>query len=277
MAKTLIIPDANYATNKIETVVLDAVPCTGISLSSNSQAFTAIGATATITATLTPADTTDVLSWSSSDNSVASVANGVITSVGNGSATITATCGNQTATVSVSVAADPAFVVVGGFNARLGGGGVYNENVAHTSNEGKYAIVVADNSDTNLKTWDRSGQGEYEGDFRFVPIMIPTGAKRIKLESKWYSSSTLLGFKSRFLFCDSTQSPSGYVGVKCVDGKGNNQWDQDNYVTEYTATIPQNISGLDSYGVCLYMSDYATVWNTDQSDKIEITYLHTDA
>lgn len=172
---------------------------------------------------------------------------------------------------------DPAFVVVGGFNARLGGGGVYNENVIHSSSEGKYAIVVADSSDTNLKTWDRSGGGQYDGNFRFVPIVLPTGAKKITLKSKMYSGSTLLGFKSRFLFCDSTQSPSGYVGVKCVDGKGNNQWDQDDYVTQYTATIPQNISGLDSYGVCLYMSDYATVWNEDQSDKFEITYLYTDA
>ena len=172
---------------------------------------------------------------------------------------------------------DPAFVVVSGFNARLGGGGVYNENIAQSYAEGKYGIVVADNSDTNLKTWDRSGGSQYDGNFRFVPIILPTGAKKIKLKSKVYSGSTLLGFKSRFLFCDSTQSPSGYVGVKCVDGKGNNQWDQSDYVTEYTATIPQNISGLDSYGICLYMSDYSLIWNTDQAEKFEITYLYTDS
>lgn len=273
----LIIPGADFSANKLTTVSFDAVPCTGISLSSSSAAFDAVGETATITATLTPANTTDTLTWASSDNTVATVVDGVITAVAAGSATITATCGNQTATVSVSVVLDPAYVVVGGFNARLGGGGVYNENVAQTYAEGKYGIVVADNADTNLKTWDRSGGSQYDGNFRFVPIMIPTGAKRIKLESKLYSGSTLLGFKSRFLFCDSTQSPSGYVGVKCVDGKGNSQWDQSDYVTEYTATIPQNISGLDSYGICLYMSDYSLIWNTDQAEKFEITYLYTDA
>jgi len=269
----LVIPSADFSANKLTTVAFGTVPCTGISLSSSTASFTAVGETATITATLTPANTTDTLSWASSDNSVASVANGVITAVAAGSATITATCGEQTATVSVSVTADPAYIVVGGFNARLGGGGVYNENVYHAETPGKHGIIVANSADTDLKTWDRSGQGEYEGDFRFVPIKIPTGAKRIKLE---YVGNGSINFKTRFLFCDSTTSPSGYVGVKCVDGKGNSQYDQDNNVTEYIATIP-DISGLDSFGVYVYVNDYALYWNTDNTDMFEITYLYTDA
>ena len=274
MSKALIIPGADFSANRLTVIAFDAVPCTGISLSSNSQSFTAAGATATITATLTPANTTDVLSWSSSNNSVATVDGGVITSVGAGSATITATCGEQTATVSVSVVLDPAFIVVGGFNARLGGGGVYNENTDHTgTNAGKYGIIVASDTDTSLKAWDRSGHGQYEGDYSFVPIKIPSGAKRITLK---YVGTPSVSFKTRFLFCDSTQSPSGYSGVKCVDGKGNNQWDQSTAVTEYTATIP-DISGLDSFGVCVYMSDYILYWNVDQSDDFEITYLYTTA
>ena len=271
MSKALVIPNADFSANKLTQVAFGTVPCTGISLSSSTAAFTAVGETATITATLTPANTTDTLSWASSDNSVASVANGVITAVAAGSATITATCGEQTATVSVSVVLDPAYIVVGGFNARLGSGGVYNENTAHSGNAGKLGIIVASSTDTSLKSWDRSGHGEYEGDYSFVPIKIPTGAKRITLK---YVGTPSVSFKSRFLFCDSTQSPSGYVGVKCVDGKGNNQWDQDSAVTEYTVTIP-DISGLDSFGVCVTMSDYILVWNVDSSDDFEITYLYT--
>lgn len=267
----LVIPSADFSANKLTQVAFGTVPCTGISLSSSTASFIAVGETATITATLTPANTTDTLSWASSDNSVASVANGVITAVAAGSATITATCGEQSATVSVSVVLDPAFIVVGGFNARLGGGGVYNENTAHSSSPGKYGILVASSTDTSLKAWDRSGHGEYEGDYSFVPIKIPTGAKRIKLK---YIGTPSVSFKTRFLFCDSTQSPSGYTGVKCVDGKGNNQWDQDSAVTEYTVAIP-DVSGLDSFGVCLYMSDYILVWNVDSSADFEITYLYT--
>ena len=58
----------------------------------------------TLTATATPTDTTDEVLWSSSDESVATVADGVVTVVGLGSATITATCGEQTATCAVSCA-----------------------------------------------------------------------------------------------------------------------------------------------------------------------------
>ena len=271
-SKALVIPNADFSANKLAQVAFGTVPCTGISLSSSTAAFTAVGETATITATLTPANTTDTLSWASSDNSVASVANGVITAVAAGSATITATCGEQSATVSVSVTVvNPTYVVVGGFNARLGSGGVYNENVTQSASPGKYGIAVANSSDTNLKTWDRSGGGAAEGDFRFVPIKIPTNALRIKLK---YVGSPSVSFKTRFLFCDSTQSPSGYVGVKCVDGKGNNQWDQDSAVTEYTATIP-DVSGLDSFGICVYMSDYDLTWNVDNTGKFEITNLYT--
>ena len=167
---------------------------------------------------------------------------------------------------------DPAFVVVGGYNARPGSNGIYNENVFHAETPGKYGIIVANNADTNLKTWDRSGVGEYDGNFRFVPIQIPSGAKRINLK---YVGSDSITFKTRFLFCDSTQSPSGYVGVKYVDGKtGSTTWDQDSAVTDYTIAIPE-LPGLDSFGVCVNVNDYALYWNTDNTGMFEITYLYT--
>ena len=52
--------------------------------------FDMIGRTKTITATLTPSDTTDQLVWTSSDDGVANVNNsGVVTSTGNGSILLT--------------------------------------------------------------------------------------------------------------------------------------------------------------------------------------------
>lgn len=78
------------------------VPCTGITLDRSTLAFTS-GDPVTLTATVEPADTTDAVVWSSYNPSVATVNNGVVTPVGEGSTTITATCGSQTATCSVSV------------------------------------------------------------------------------------------------------------------------------------------------------------------------------
>lgn len=81
------------------------VPCTGITLNNNTLSFTTRNHQ-TLVPTLTPSDTTDLVSWSSSDTNVAIVdENGVVTprSVTNQTCTITATCGEQTATCEVSV------------------------------------------------------------------------------------------------------------------------------------------------------------------------------
>ncbi len=63
------------------------------------------GQTATLNTTVEPAGATIV--WTSSDNTVATVANGVVTGVNAGTATITATVGNKSDTCEVTVTAAP--------------------------------------------------------------------------------------------------------------------------------------------------------------------------
>ena len=89
--------------------IFEPIPCTGISLDATAHSFTTVGASKTLIATATPADTTDSILWESSNNAVATVAGGVVTSVGEGDCVITAKCGNYSATcnVSVSVSVDP--------------------------------------------------------------------------------------------------------------------------------------------------------------------------
>lgn len=77
-------------------------PCTGIKLDRDTLTI-ARGETATLTATVEPADTTDKVVWSSKDDNIATVKDGVVTAVGQGETTITATCGNQTASCKVIV------------------------------------------------------------------------------------------------------------------------------------------------------------------------------
>lgn len=88
----------------------DYVSCTGITLDSTSVTFTDVGETATITATVTPANCTEPVTWSSSNTEVATVANGIITSVADGTCTITATCGDYSASVSVTVDVDTSII-----------------------------------------------------------------------------------------------------------------------------------------------------------------------
>ena len=81
------------------------IPCTSISLNKSSLSFSSLNSTQTLTATVTPSNTTDTVQWSSSSTSVATVSNGVVTSKGNGSCTITAICGSKIATCSITVSA----------------------------------------------------------------------------------------------------------------------------------------------------------------------------
>lgn len=102
MAKTMIIKGADFSDNRLAVVSFDAVPCTALSLSESTITNTTYNGTSQLTATPTPENTTDTLSWASSDDSVATVVDGLVTFVGVGTATITATCGEQTATCSIS-------------------------------------------------------------------------------------------------------------------------------------------------------------------------------
>lgn len=76
--------------------------CTGITLDKDTLTI-ARGETATLTATVEPADTTDKVVWSSKDDNIATVKDGVVTAVGLGETTITAACGDKTASCKVTV------------------------------------------------------------------------------------------------------------------------------------------------------------------------------
>lgn len=77
-------------------------PCTGITLDKDTLTI-ARGETATLTATVEPADTTNTIVWSSENDNIATVENGVVTAVGLGETTLTAACGDKTASCKVTV------------------------------------------------------------------------------------------------------------------------------------------------------------------------------
>lgn len=87
------------------TVTAAPVPATSITLNQNGLFLysNTTPNTATLTATVEPANSTDTVFWSSSNNDVVTVENGVVKAVGNGTATIMATAGSCSATCEVTV------------------------------------------------------------------------------------------------------------------------------------------------------------------------------
>lgn len=78
---------------------------TKITLNTSSVTLNGIGSTTTLRATVTPSNSSQSVSWSSSNNNVATVSGGTVKAVGAGTATITAKSGSKSASASVKVVA----------------------------------------------------------------------------------------------------------------------------------------------------------------------------
>ena len=123
------------------------VPATGVTLDKTTLNLMT-GETAVLTAAAQPENTTDTLTWTTGNEAVATVADGVVTAVGAGSTVITATCGSVKAECTVTVTASPLTVSVGGKTSplsRVGGEG-----------ETKYRAVLPYGSDVTIHVADAS-------------------------------------------------------------------------------------------------------------------------
>ncbi len=135
-----------------ETLSADPIGLSGVSLSETSKQLT-VGEQFTLIPVFAPADASNKqVEWSSSDATVASVAGGVVTAVGTGSATITVTAkdGGHTATCDVTVAAAASaptvyFVHTGGHKQLLDASNIMELNVLNTGRfyfEGEECTVL---------------------------------------------------------------------------------------------------------------------------------------
>ena len=190
MARTIVIGNADFSVNKFDTVTFtESKPCTAISLDKSTDSITSISGTSTLTATKTPADTTDSVIWTSSDSDVATVANGVVTAVGCGTAVITATCGEQSdsCTVTVTHVATLGYTI----NKYLGKGD--NKDYLDGGNLDNYAIGYSTTGDTRRISYDNRTEDRY-------PFVIPNGAAKIVI--------TCTNFKPYGFWMDSTTRSS---------------------------------------------------------------------
>ncbi|MBR5884198.1 MAG: Ig domain-containing protein, partial [Bacteroidaceae bacterium] len=94
---------ASSGNGRLDFTYGEYIVVTGITLDRTSVELTE-GETTTLVATVAPDDATvKMVTWSTSDETIATVADGVVTAVKDGSATITAKAGDKKATCTVTV------------------------------------------------------------------------------------------------------------------------------------------------------------------------------
>lgn len=173
MARTLIIKNADFSVNKLDTVIFNDKSCTEITLDRSSISITEIGETETLVATTVPDDTTDAVIWTSSDPDVAVVTGGVVTAIGCGTATITATCGQHSDSCEITVTHIYAIADNYALNRYLGKD---DSKIYLTGGDlNNYAIIYSAIGE-NIR---RISYGDRQLD-RY-PILIPKGAKKITI------------------------------------------------------------------------------------------------
>lgn len=240
MSKALVIKGANFIANKVETITItEVVPCTGISLSDSTHAFTAIGATKTLTATVTPADTTESVVWASSNTDCATVANGVVTCVGVGSATITASCGEYSATCAitstVTIDANTELTAVNGY-AQSGADIANSKDYIGPYATSKARVYLSpDVTPTGYKAISGTNDTPWDA---LYPIMIPKGTSKIAFTApsglQNHVTATLL---------NSTMHPTYKIALKgCKAVTDNTDTKANNYELDLSG-----YSGYDSF------------------------------
>lgn len=274
MAKTLIIKSVDFSTNKLDTVTIEQnIPCTGISLDQSTKSLTSLTAF-TLVATVTPNNTTDAVSWGTSDQTVATVVDGVVTPVGLGTVTITATCGSFSASCAVTIDnVVPDFTVVAGYNPYKRSGTVGEAYNAMTTDkktgETSKLLIIADNKSTGLYTIESKADVD-TSPYRFVPILIPANATKIIV------NTTISNFKTRTLWIDSTRMQTQFdtgIGAFCVQGTDGSYDQESTAAGPLTITIPQNVAGLDSFCMGVAVSISQTIFS-DVTDTFSVSFSY---
>ena len=193
MSKALVIKNADFSANKVTTITFDEeVPCTGVSFDSASVSLSSLGQ-ASIPYTVTPSNTSDALSFASSDNSVIAVNGTTFTAVGIGTCTLTATCGSysDTCTVTVNVVESPVYVA-----AYMGEGTNGSGDTGIQFSTSSKRIVLAQsyaNTDFSKPLITDNLQNNFYGEL--APLQIPNNATKLHVECQnLYSGNNYIYF-----------------------------------------------------------------------------------
>lgn len=254
MAKALVIKSADFSENRLARVALGDVDyCTGITLDKSMITSTEIDAAETLTATVSPANCTEEVFWASSNNMVATVNNGVVTFVGLGTATISATCGEHAATCEVVV--DNVVVDTAATFAYIKNkdGNDYAWFSAPYYDKLTYADRVPTDSSRLRLTYD-----SLQTDYFIAPLVMPTGVSQVTVKANNVKSQY-----SCYIFFFASEVVSSIAKLAKMVEKI--KYEAPSNTVDYTADVPE---GADSIIVMVDMlTSYTEVDDADVKAK----------
>lgn len=267
MAKTLVIKGADFSTNKLDTVVFGEIPCTGITMDATGT-IKGLSNTLSLVPVLTPANTTDQVTWESSDTNVATVSGGMVTSHRYGTTKITAQCGEYSASCVITVSIDILYAV---------GGSTIITCTAHDLKDGilggiestSYIAIGSKQMGNMYPVCEKYDAGDIAA---LYPIQIPDGAKTITVTiSNFACVITYMNgnVKSNEAFQEKIRD-----GAKVLDGEtpnGSTDWSISGWTyDERTLTIP-DIEGINSFVLTLRAKN-ATAFSNFDINNLSITF-----
>lgn len=138
-------------------IVTEIIPATSILLDKTILSFTD-SETQTLIATVEPSNSTDKVTWESSNTGIAIVTNGVVTPIENGDCTITAKAGNYSATCEVTVAIEGESVTLSSISATYVGGEVATGTDLSDLTGITVTALYSDGSTANVTGYSLSGE-----------------------------------------------------------------------------------------------------------------------
>ena len=256
MSRTLIIKNANFAANAVATIEFSNIACTGITLAEETYLITNY-TPVEVEYTVTPSDTTDAVQWQSSNTDIVTVDNGIMTVVGIGTCTITATCGEYSASATVTVSVEY----------------IPNWDFAYLSHPSTalYATIPA-----NLSRITAQGSGEQAGAHSFLRtsdvsevhpvIKLPKNTASITIERGADQSTKFANgdYSSVMWMSDEPCGNASYPQA----AKFMSESDGFNLYTNQTVTLDVP-SGVDSFGVSIRLQ--ATYTSEDVANTLAST------
>lgn len=138
-------------------ITTETVPATGITLNKTTLSFTD-SATQTLIATVEPSNSTDSVTWETSDAGIATVSSGVVSPVSNGSCTITAKAGSYSVSCEVTVNVSEEIVTLQSISATYTGGEVATGTALTDLTGITVTATYSDGSTKNVTGYTLSGE-----------------------------------------------------------------------------------------------------------------------